>query len=119
MSYKDFTWSKVKQDFGIQTVEAGRFLPPTESVQPTELLTLELKRKIPWALTTGNEKARSEGIINPILLDVRDLLDQSISVFSGEQFNVDPAAGLTGYCDFLLSRSPEQVEVEAPVVGDH
>lgn len=48
MSYRDFTWAKVKQDFGLQTVEAGRFLPPTEPVVPTPLLKMELERKLPW-----------------------------------------------------------------------
>lgn len=43
-----------------------------------------------------------------MLLEVKRQLKGQISVFSGEEFNVDPEAELTGYCDFLLSRSPEQ-----------
>ncbi len=39
-----------------------------------------------------------------------------ISLFSGVDFTVDPAAGLSGVCDFLLSRSSEQLEIEAPAV---
>lgn len=71
---------------------------------------------MPWALSTGNEKARSEGIITPILLEVRAVLNQEISLFSGEKFDVEPENGLNGYVDYLFSRSLEQVEVEAPVV---
>src|SRR5205085_3675262 len=39
-----------------------------------------------------------------------------ISLFSGVEFNVDVEQGLRGVCDFLLSLSPEQLAIEAPVV---
>jgi hypothetical protein len=32
------------------------------------------------------------------------------------EFNVDDAAGLNGVCDFLLSRSPQLLYIEAPVL---
>jgi len=64
----------------------------------------------------SSEKARSEGIINPVLLEVKRQLHGLISVFSGEEFDVEPEAELTGYVDFLLSRSPEQLFIKAPVV---
>lgn len=116
MAYNEFTWAQVKRKFELETVEGARFLPEIAAIPPSSLLQQELERNLPWALTTGNEKARSEGIISPILLEVRDILQRNISVFSGERLDVDPSAGLNGYCDFLISRSPEQVEVEAPVV---
>ncbi|WP_228049937.1 MULTISPECIES: hypothetical protein [Microcoleaceae] len=37
-----------------------------------------------------------------------------MSLFSGREFNVDAARGLSGYCDFLISRSPEQLFIESP-----
>jgi hypothetical protein len=39
-----------------------------------------------------------------------------VSFFSGQKFTVDAGLGISGVCDFLLSRSREQFEVEAPVV---
>ncbi|WP_322744066.1 hypothetical protein [Planktothrix mougeotii] len=56
----------------------------------------------------GSEKARSEAIINPVLLEVKRQLKGQVSVFSGEEFNVQPEVDLTSYVDFLISRSPEQ-----------
>ncbi|NEQ66622.1 MAG: hypothetical protein F6K21_14165 [Symploca sp. SIO2D2] len=116
MSYREFTWSKAKQDFNLKTIEGERFLPEVPVVQPSSLLQEMLKRGIPWAIAVGNEKARSEAIINPILLEVKQVLEGQISVFSGEEFNVEPEVGLNGTCDFLLSQSPEQIAVEAPVL---
>ena len=117
MSYREFTWLKAKQDFNLKTVEGERFLPEVPTVQPSTLLQETLKRGVPWAIAVGNEKARSEAIINPILLEVKQILEGKISVFSGEEFNIEPEVGLNGICDFLVSQSPEQIVVEAPVLG--
>ncbi|MDJ1184195.1 hypothetical protein [Roseofilum casamattae] len=117
MSYSQFTTiAKVKEAFGLTTVEGVRFLPQIEPIAPSPILQGLLETNIPWAIATSTEKARSEAIINPVLLEVRRICDRQISVFSGEEFNVDPALGLNGICDFLISLSPKQLEVEAPAI---
>ena len=116
LSYREFTWSKAKQDFSLKTIEGKHFFPEVPVIEPSYLLQETLKRGIPWAIAVGNEKARSEAIINPILLEVQQVLEGKVSVFSGEEFNVEPEVGLNGTCDFLLSQSPEQIAVEAPVL---
>lgn len=116
MSYPEFTWSKAKQDFNLKTIEGERFFSEVPIIQPSSLLQETLKRGVPWAIAVGNEKARSEAIINPILLEVKQILEGKISIFSGEEFNVEPEVGLNGTCDFLVSQSPEQIAVEAPVL---
>jgi hypothetical protein len=116
MSYREFTWAKAKHDFGLQTIEGDRFFPDIPQIKPSFLLQETLKRNLPWAIAVGNEKARSEAIINPILLEVKQILDNKISVFSGEDFNVEPEVGLNATCDFLLSLSPEQISLESPVL---
>ena len=117
MPYSQFaTLGKVKEAFNLTVVEGIRFLPEIEPIAPTTVLQTMLETNLPWAIATSTEKARSEAIINPVLLEVRRILNQQISVFSGEEFNVDAAVGLTGICDFLISRSPEQLDVEAPVI---
>ncbi len=47
---------------------------------------------------------------------MRKILRHEVSFFSGQEFTVDAEQGLSGVCDFLMSRSREQFEVEAPVV---
>ena len=116
MAYSDFTLRKVKQSFGLTAVEGGRFLPEVEPIAPSPILAGLLEDTVPWAIAVGTEKAKSELIIAPALLEVKRLLNHQISVFSGTDFTVDIAAGLNGVCDFLISRSPEQFEIEAPAV---
>ncbi|MEO0843905.1 MAG: hypothetical protein AAF063_34195 [Cyanobacteria bacterium J06643_5] len=116
MSYSQFTIDKVKQDFGLKIIEGVYFFPNSlEIITPTQRLQGVLE-DLPWAIAVDTEKARSEVIINPVLLEVRRILNQEISVFSGEEFNVDTSIGLNGVCDFLISRSPEQLTVEAPTI---
>jgi hypothetical protein len=75
---------------------------------------------LPLALAIDTEKARSELIVMPILVELKKqykLQNKSqISIFSGRDFTVDVSKGLNGFCDFLISRSPEQIVIEAPVV---
>jgi hypothetical protein len=118
MSYSEFTSIiKVKQAFGLTTVEGPRFLPQITPINPSATLTDFLANSLPVAVATGSEKARSEMIITPVLLEVRKILQQNISLFSGEDFTVDYESGLNGICDYLISRSPEMLEIEAPAVA--
>lgn len=116
MPYSQFTLSQVKQDFQLTTVSPVRFFPAEiEQIAPSSKLQAILE-DLPWAIAVDTEKARSEAIINPVLLEVRRILNLKVSVFSGEEFNVDPQLGLNGVCDFLISCSPEQLTVEAPAI---
>lgn len=116
MPYSQFkTLRSIKEKFGIQTQEGIRFIPEQQPISPSVTLKNFLAYSLPVAVASGTEKARSELIISPILLEVRQILNQTISFFSGEEFNVNESLGLNGTCDFLLSRSPELIEIEAPV----
>ncbi len=118
MPYGKFSLSKAVNDFNLTLIEGDRFLPEISSsaIHPSALLRETLKETVPWAIAVSTEKARSEGIINPVLLEVKRQLKGKISVFSGEEFNVEPEAELTGYVDFLISRSPEQLFIKAPAI---
>ena len=116
MPYSSFTVSQIKEEFGIVILEGKRFLPIDLPTRPVSLRLVGILEDLPWAIAVGTEKARSEAIINPILLEVRRILNQEVSVFSGEEFNVDADLGLNGVCDFMISQSPEQLVVEAPLV---
>ena len=117
MPYSQFTTiAKVKEAFSLTTAEGIRFLPELEPIQPSSTLTAVLEENLPLAVATGSEKARSELIISPVLVEVRRILHRQISLFSGEDFTVDESLGLNGRCDFLISRSPELLAIEAPAI---
>lgn len=117
MPYSQFTTiAKAKEAFNLTTAEGIRFLPEIEPIQPSPTLTAVLEENLPLAVATGSEKARSELIISPVLVEVRRILNRRISLFSGEDFTVDESLGLNGRCDFLISRSPELLAIEAPAI---
>jgi hypothetical protein len=116
MPYSKFTFSRAVEDFELTVREKPNLFAAIEPVIPTPLLREILVENVPWAVAVGSEKARSEGIINPVLLEVKRQLGGQVGVFSGEEFNVDIAADLNGFCDFLVSRSSEQLYIKAPVV---
>ena len=116
MAYSNFSLSKVKTQFNLATDETQDLFARVPPVQPSDLLTAVLKEQLPLASAINTEKARSELVVMPLLMEVRRQLQNQIAIFSGTSFEVDPAQGLEGRCDFVLSRSPEQYYIAAPIL---
>ena len=116
MAYSNFTLSKVKADLQLAVEENTPLFTEIQPVPPSDYLTFVLKEHLPLVTAINTEKARSELVIMPVLIEVRRYLQYQISLFSGTEFNVDAARGLEGRCDFILSRSLEQYEITCPVV---
>lgn len=117
MAYSHFTFDKIKNDLHlIIKDQAGLFNNVTAAKTDEHFLHSLLEDNIPLGLAINTEKARSELIITPILLELRRMLNKQISLFSGIEFNVAKKYGLSGTCDFILSLSTEQFFLDAPVV---
>ncbi|MBW4668185.1 MAG: hypothetical protein KME60_12375 [Cyanomargarita calcarea GSE-NOS-MK-12-04C] len=116
MPYSDFTLEKVKQNFQIKTIEAADIFANIPDIESSQLLKDILEYNVPIAVASNSEKARSEMIISPILLDLRRQLNDQINLFSGVEFNVDSTQGLNGICDFIITRSTERLIVTSPVI---
>lgn len=116
MAYTNFALDMLKQQFGLRTDEQGDYCAQMAPVPLSTGLRDYLQQYGPLALAIGTEKARSELLIMPILVEVHRQLHGSFSLFSRVEFTVDNARGLRGTCDYLLSLSPEQWSIEAPVV---
>ncbi len=116
MAYSDFTLKRVKSELNLKIVENESLFSDIEPVEISDYLKETLKRNHPLALAINTEKARSELLIINILLEVKEKSDNKISLFSGIDFNVDKEKGLSGFCDFILSGSPEQLYLDTPVI---
>ncbi len=117
MAYSDFTINEVKEKFQLTIEEEVDIFCAVKEVKISAFLTELLKENIPLALAIYTEKARSEMIIAPVLIELRKMLDHRISLFSGVEFNVDKEKGLNGLCDYLISLSKEQLYISSPVVS--
>ena len=117
MAYSNFTLESVVTEFQLEKIESAGIFSEIEPVTPSKDLMTVLAKKIPLAVAIGTEKARSELIVADVLVELREQFKQRISLFSGIDFSVDTEKGLTGVCDFLVSLSPGQLFLEAPVIA--
>lgn len=116
MAYSEFTLESVLPTFQLQKIDTVGLFSQVEVVPPSDHLTTALARKAALATAIGTEKARSEMIVADVLVELLEHFDRSISLFSGIDFNVDVEKDLTGVCDFLVSLSPNQFYLEAPII---
>jgi hypothetical protein len=115
MSYSQFESLEQAIDaFNLTFVETS-FFPQLQPIACSEILAVFLERSIP-IVSAASEKARSEGIIYPVLLEVRELLHGAVSLFSGRDFTVDATVGLNGIVDFLICRSRSILVPQAPAI---
>jgi hypothetical protein len=117
MAYSDFTLREAIDRFDLTLADVPDLFGDAPEVEPGPLLRAVLPEFVPLALAINTEKARSELVIAPLLAALRAQLGHRFSVFSGIDFTVDPSQGLAGYCDFILSRSPEQQFLRSPVAA--
>ena len=117
MAYSNFTLESVVTEFQLEKIESAGIFSEIEPVTPSKDLMKVLAKKIPLAVAIGTEKARSELIVADVLVELREQFKQRISLFSGIDFSVDAEKGLTSVCDFLVSLSPGQLFLEAPVIA--
>ena len=118
MSYSQFTTLEmIESNFGIKIADKVGIFDQIPESKYSDFLGQTLQDNIALALAINTEKARSELIVTPILVELRKHFNYQISFFSGKEFNIDPEKGLNGFCDFLISRSPEQLLIKTPVVA--
>jgi len=71
MAYSDFTLGQLKEKFGIRFIENIRLFPDPQPFPVPERLADMLQYNIPLALAIDTEKARSELIIAPVLIELK------------------------------------------------
>ena len=116
MAYSDFTIDTVREAFQLERINATGIFADMAPVEPSEFLTTLLARNVWLAAAIGTEKAKSEMIVAQVLIELREHFEHRVSLFSGINFTVDAGEELTGVCDFLVSLSPWQFSLEAPVI---
>ncbi|QEP42805.1 hypothetical protein D5085_06490 [Ectothiorhodospiraceae bacterium BW-2] len=116
MAYRDFTLKQVKEQFELTIIENEWLFSDLKPYALPVTFKQSLAESVALALAINTEKARSEFIIAPLLMELKRTLSHRISLFSGIHFDVNSEQGLVGFCDFLLSYSTEQLYVSAPVI---
>jgi hypothetical protein len=117
MSYSEIDLRTARERFGLTLREDLDLFAATPEVEVSLRLSEFLGEWAPAAVAMNTEKARSEMIIAPILMEVVRLSGHRLNLFSGLSLDIDKDRGLNGACDYLLALSPERFFLSQPVVA--
>jgi hypothetical protein len=116
MPFSSFTIKKVQKEFSLEIIDNVDLFSGMEPREISNHLKETLSDNVSLAVSVNTEKARSELIIAPVLVEIRKIFNKKISFFSGIEMNIDKERDLVGFCDFIISKSPEQLFLSTPVI---
>lgn len=113
MAYTDFSLRDLQIKFGIQNKVISLFekfapLSPSEWLNNTLTNALQLPNR--------SEKAKSEAIVFPILLELRMRNKNFITFYSGDVLIADEKNGLKGECDFIVTKDVGTFNLNCPIL---
>ena len=114
MAYTNFTLLQLEEEFGLTSQRVSLF-ETIESVSPSSWLLETLSRS--QKLLIRSEKARSELLISPILLEVQNINQDVLTIHSGDRMEGDKKRGLTGECDFILAKNTGSLTINTPIIS--
>ena len=113
MAFSDFSLEDLELKFGIKNYTAKLF-NNIESLEPSQNLKEDLQ--LATELPVRSEKAKSEAIVFPILVEVRNRNDKFFTIYSGDILNADESRGLKGECDFILAKDVHSFSINYPII---
>ena len=116
MAFRDFSFPQVQQDLGL-TLQDAELFAATPPFPVREEFAAFIQYGVVLAVANSTEKAKSEFIIAPILVELRRSLGDSFALFSGVEWDVDSERGLNGYCDFIVAKGKSQYVLSAPFIA--
>ena len=114
MSYREFSLENLQETFGLELISKPLF-GELEPLKPSTWLTQTLDKGM--LLARASEKARSEFIVAPVLLALRDYNQKQISIYSGSYLDSDADRGLKGECDFVITKTPYLPIIQTPIIS--
>ncbi len=111
MAYSDYTLLQIEEEFGTINQMVSLF----DNIRPIEpsdwlLNLLQIAKELP----TRSEKAKSELIIMPILVEMRNRNHKYFTIYSGDHLNITDK--LKGECDFIISKDTRSFDVNYPII---
>ncbi len=86
MSYRDFTLSDIEKQFQLTIDETTNLFASLHEIAISDAFRAILDENVPLALAISTEKARSELIISPLLVELRKIMNHQISLFFRSRF---------------------------------
>lgn len=106
MAFRDFRYPDVITQLGLTEETVPDLYTHVPPVTPGDPVRFSLPAGTQLGPAAHSEVARMIWMVGPVLLDLWGRYRGHISLNAGVEFDADPAACLTGYCDFVISRGP-------------
>lgn len=116
MAYGNFDFVRVKKEFNLTETRLNLF-KDVEGLPMSDWLKESLDIGLYLALASSSEKAKSEFIVTPILLEIYRRNKPKLAIYSGERLDVDSSKGLHGECDFILSKGTISHTIQVPIIA--
>jgi hypothetical protein len=116
MAFPDFSLPQVQQEFGLELHDANLFSAAATFPVRDDIAAF-VRDGAALAVANNTEKARSEFVLAPVLLELRRASHDNFLLFSGVEWNLAAERALSGYCDFLLTKGESQYILRAPFVA--
>ncbi len=117
MAFSDFNLETAVDRLGLTLPARSNLFLGLEPLEIPPILQTVIERWAPQALEVNTEKARSELIIAPILMEAAHLTGGRLGVYSGISLDVDRERGLFGRCDFLVGRKAGPFLLGSPLLA--
>ena len=113
MAYSDFSLKDLNNKFKIENKVTNLF----SAIKPFKISNA-LKEDLSLAevLPVRSEKAKSELIVMPILIELMKHNEQFFTIYSGDTLNANKEVGLAGECDFILAQNTGTFEISTPII---
>ena len=114
MAYSDFSLEDALEKCSL-VERTAKLFGDVEKLEMSEWLKETFAMSLDLARSTSSEKARSEFIVAPILLEMRKRTQKRFVIHSGKRFDVDADLGLNGECDFILTTGEISHTIQTPI----
>lgn len=115
MAYSDFTLTDLQRKFNLENKVVELFdKNRIQPIQPSDFLQQQLNEA--RGLPIKSEKSRSELLILPIILEARRINNNFFTVYSGDILTVDREKGLSGECDFVITKDTDSYSINNPII---
>ena len=112
MAYSDFTLMDLKKQFDLDN-RIEQLFTNINPISISENLKEDLN--IAKMLPVRSEKAKSELIVMPILLELMKKNEKFFTIYSGDTLIADKTKGLSGECDFILAKDTGSFDINTPL----
>jgi len=116
MAFSEFHYPDLLATFGLTETAVPNLFADVAGVEASAALAVAFPVNLQLGTSAHSEASRSTWLVGPVLSDVWARYAGRICLIAGAEFAADPAARLTGYCDFIISRGPQRSVIGAPVV---